>query len=131
HERLDDFVLLFAPDTFTGDTFYFDNFDSYAAGTGTARDPSPAVPSSFSLEPNYPNPFNPSTHITYTLPEAATVRLAVYDVLGKEIAVLVDTLEAPGVHTVVFDAGDLPSGLYVYRLDAGDFSASRVMTLLR
>ena len=75
--------------------------------------------------------FNPTTSIPYTLPQQTGVRLAVYDVLGREVAVLVDTTMPAGQHTVRFDAVGLPSGLYLYRLVAGNFVETRTMVLLR
>ncbi len=75
----------------------------------------------FTLQQNYPNPFNPSTSITYELAHAAEVNLAVYDLLGREIAILVNGREAPGRHSVQWNAGKLPSGVYYYRLQTGRF----------
>jgi hypothetical protein len=90
-----------------------------------------AAPSTFALEENYPNPFNPSTNIGYTLPEAASVRLSVFDVLGREVAVLVEGAQPAGRHAVTWSAGALPSGLYVYRLKAGAFVETRTMMLAK
>ncbi len=89
------------------------------------------LPEEVSLSANYPNPFNPGTTIHYALPAAATLRLAVYDVLGREVAVLADGVQAAGRHTVRFDAGHLPSGTYVVRLDTDEQSIVRTMTLSR
>ena len=89
------------------------------------------VPGRFLLEGNYPNPFNPETTIRYALPERARVRLMVYDVLGRKVAVLVDDDQLPGSYTARFDAASLPSGAYVYRLEAGSFSETRKMVLLK
>jgi hypothetical protein len=86
---------------------------------------------SFRLEQNFPNPFNPATSITYSLAHAADVRLTVHDILGREIALLVDRELPPGTHTTAFDASDLPSGVYLCRLAAGGFAASRRMLMLR
>ena len=80
---------------------------------------------------NYPNPFNPETTISYALPQGAEVRLAVYDLLGHEVAVLVDASQPAGQHTVRFDGGDLPSGSYVYRLQVGEEVVARTMTLVK
>jgi len=89
------------------------------------------VPGRFSLEGNYPNPFNPQTTIRYALPQAAEVELTVYDVLGREVAVLVSEQQAAGRYEQVFSAAGLPSGLYMYVLQAGDNRATGKMLLVR
>lgn len=89
------------------------------------------LPDRLALSPNYPNPFNPATRIQYQLPRAADVTLAVYDVLGRRVAVLVDGLQTAGTHYVTFDAAGLPSGTYLYELRAGDERQIRSMLLLR
>ena len=88
-------------------------------------------PVEFSLSQNYHNPFNPSTTIKYELAQAAMVRLGVYDLLGREVAVLVDRREDAGVHQTKFDASHLASGVYLYRLQAGGFLQSRKLIILR
>lgn len=85
----------------------------------------------FELEQNYPNPFNPSTQISYTLAERTNVTLKVYDVLGKEIATLINTSQDAGKHNVTFDASNLASGLYIYTINAGNFTSSKKMMLLK
>lgn len=90
-----------------------------------------AVPGAYALRQNYPNPFNPTTRISFDLPEPSEVRLTVYDMLGRRVAVLVDGVSEPGTHTVGFDATGHPSGLYFYRLDAGRFSDTRKMMILK
>ena len=89
------------------------------------------LPSEVTLGQNYPNPFNPETTIRYALPQAGKVRLAVYDLLGHEVAVLVDTVEPAGNHAVRFDAGDLPSGAYTYRLRTANGVVVRTMMLVK
>ncbi len=89
------------------------------------------LPSDFRLAQNYPNPFNPSTNIAYALPATRHVRLRVFDMLGREVTTLVDAVRGPGPHEVVFDAEGLPGGIYLYRLEAGDFSQTRTLTLLK
>ncbi|MBN8587599.1 MAG: T9SS type A sorting domain-containing protein [Rhodothermia bacterium] len=80
----------------------------------------------------YPNPFNPSTQLSFTLPHAATVRLSVFDLQGKEVAKLVNgTFKEAGSHQVQFDAGNLPSGVYFYRIVAGNFVATKRIQLLK
>ena len=89
------------------------------------------LPTEVALMGNYPNPFNPETTIGYVLPQASEVYLAVYDLLGHEAAVLVDRLQSAGRHTVRFDASNLPSGPYVYRLQTGDKIVARTMVLVK
>ena len=99
--------------------------------------PRAAVPQSFALEQNYPNPFNPVTIIKYTIGVAsgqgqvASVKLVVHDLLGREVATLVNERKAPGSYEVSFDASGLASGVYLCRMTAGDFVGTRKMILLR
>lgn len=89
-----------------------------------------AQATAFMLEGNHPNPFNPRTTIRYGLAEAGPVQLRVYDVLGREVAVLVDGWQAAGMHAVAFEAGVLSSGTYVYRLTAaGEVKTGRMLLL--
>jgi hypothetical protein len=81
--------------------------------------PTRQVPDSYLLDQNFPNPFNPSTIINYALPQAGYVKLIVYNILGEEITVLVDGNMSAGNHEVSFNAGNLTSGIYLYRLQAG------------
>lgn len=89
------------------------------------------VPQEFSLSQNYPNPFNPSTVINFDLPFDSKVELKLYDMSGRESAVLKNEFMSAGYHSVVFNSTGLPSGTYFYRLTAGDRSATRKMTLLK
>jgi hypothetical protein len=89
------------------------------------------VPDTYGMSQNYPNPFNPTTRIEVNLPESQHVTLRIYDMLGREVSTLIDGTMAPGRHVVSWDAGGLNSGTYVYRLDAGAFSTSKVMLLLK
>ena len=88
-------------------------------------------PDRFVLESNYPNPFNPATSIRYALPEAAHVRIEVFDLTGRNVATLVDQPQAAGNYTVRFEGTALPSGTYLYRMSAGDFISTRKMTLVK
>jgi len=88
-------------------------------------------PATYLLEQNYPNPFNPTTVIRYQLPVASSVRLVVYDMLGREVKVLVDEREESGSHQVDFDGSGLSSGMYFYKMDAGAFVQTRALLLLR
>ena len=88
-------------------------------------------PVSFSLSQNYPNPFNPVTIIKYQIPELGLITLKVYDVLGSEIATLVNEEQPIGNYTVEFDATELSSGIYFYRIQAGSFVETKKMMLLK
>lgn len=89
------------------------------------------LPAQIALDQNYPNPFNPETTIGYALPQASEVRLVVYDLLGHEMAVLVDGLKPAGRHTVRFAANHLPNGAYLYRLVAGEKTITRTMVVVK
>jgi hypothetical protein len=89
------------------------------------------VPAVYSLSQNYPNPFNPGTSIRYELPRASDVRLIVCDILGRQVSVLVKEKKDAGVHEVRFDGVNLASGVYFYRLQAGDFVQSKRLLLLK
>ena len=89
------------------------------------------LPEGFKLEQNYPNPFNPSTTIRYGLPSRSRVTLTVFNTLGQQVATLVQGEQEAGYHEVQFDGSGLASGVYVYRLQAGDFGQSLKLTLLR
>lgn len=91
----------------------------------------PAVPDVFALDANYPNPFRTATTIRYGLPEPASVRLDVYDALGRRVATLVNEEQQPAWHEVDFYADDLAPGVYIYRLRANDFVSQRQLTLIR
>jgi hypothetical protein len=92
---------------------------------------SPSVARNFELEQNYPNPFNPSTEISFTLAKSEKVKLAVYNLLGKEVAVLVNGTRNAGPQTVTFDAKNLSSGVYFYKLEAGSSVLAKKMMLLK
>lgn len=89
------------------------------------------VPVTFALDQNYPNPFNPSTTIKYSVPQVSEVSLKVYDVLGREVATLVDAQQAQGTYQVNFDASNLASGMYIYTIKAGSFVSSKKMLLMK
>ena len=91
----------------------------------------PDLPKVFALDQNYPNPFNPTTVIRYQLPIASHVELKIYDILGREVTTLVDEQKPAGYYTVQFNASGLASGVYFYRMKAGDFVQSRKATLVR
>ena len=90
-----------------------------------------SLPNGFALMQNFPNPFNASTVIEFQLPEASNVMLTVYDLLGREVDILIDNYMLPGVHTAIFDASSLPSGIYLYRLQTDNQSSIKKMILLK
>ena len=99
-------------------------------GTGN-NNASLTIPDNYSLSQNYPNPFNPSTKINYTIPKSGLVSLKVYDLLGKEVASLVNEVVNAGSHEVLFNASNLSSGTYFYRIKVGDFISTKKMSLLK
>jgi 6-phosphogluconolactonase (cycloisomerase 2 family) len=102
------------------------------AAVSTSRDPElEEMPSGYLLDQNYPNPFNPVTTIQFALPQTGKVRLAVFDILGREVAVLVDGVAQAGQHRVQFSATGLPSGSYVYRLDTEAGTIGRTLVLMK
>jgi len=89
------------------------------------------LPQECRLEQNYPNPFNASTVLSYQLPVASNVSLRVYDTAGRLVETLVDGWRSAGAHELTFDASGLPSGMYVYRILAGEWTESAKMILLK
>ncbi len=89
------------------------------------------IPNEFSLFQNYPNPFNPVTQISYALPEAGNVTLKVYDVLGREVVTLVDEFKEGGYYEATWDATNIPSGVYFYKLTVSSFTSVKKMILMR
>ena len=83
------------------------------------------------MSQNYPNPFNPATTISYQLPKNGQVTIKVYDMLGREVKTLVNENKPAGSYNVSFDAGSLSSGVYIYRIVAGDYTAAKKMTLVK
>ena len=123
--------------TCTGDTFFFD-------GTNTATNTvdcsncssdrktgNKETPKIYSLGRNYPNPFNPTTNISYVLPKSELVKLTVYDALGKVVSTLVNEFKEAGTYNVNFDASNLASGIYFYEIKAGNFSDIKKMLLIK
>jgi hypothetical protein len=80
---------------------------------------------------NFPNPFNPSTKITFILPEAGIVKLTIHNIIGEVISTLVNKRMEEGIHSVVFDASSLPSGIYIYQIEVNDFVSTKKMILIK
>jgi len=89
------------------------------------------IPASYKLNQNYPNPFNPTTNIQYSIPINGLVKIVVYDILGKEVATLVNEVKTAGVYIVDFDASSLSSGIYFYKITSGNFSNIKKMILIK
>ncbi len=104
---------------------------TWNADAVVAAEPAQDLPSGFELSQNYPNPFNPSTTIAYVLPTPAQVSLTVFDMQGREVAVVAGGWQAPGRHHLEFDAAGLAGGVYVYRLQAAPFAEARFFTVIR
>ena len=117
----------FDPDSTIADigAFYYDQ------SLNVRRIPDPTIPSQFSLSPAYPNPFNPSTKFTFTLPVAGEVSLSVYDISGRTVGKLINGRISAGLHEIAFDGTGLSSGIYFTRLQAGDFSQTQKIILLK
>jgi photosystem II stability/assembly factor-like uncharacterized protein len=103
----------------------------YFKSADAVAEPLFEVPRTFSLQQNYPNPFNPTTTISYDVPWESSITIKVFNLLGEEVQTLVQQRKEPGRHFVNFNSDNLPSGLYVYRLQAGHFIQSKKMLLLR
>jgi hypothetical protein len=97
----------------------------------TIIDKNKNLPEEFSLGKSYPNPFNSRTTIQYSLAEASDVTIEIYDILGRKIETLVPGIQPAGWHSVVWDAENLPSGVYLYRIKAGEYVESRSCLLLK
>jgi len=147
-----DYVLMQLTDPFTlsaGDTLYMatiflasDSLEGFAALIQEAVDrvfetfnalgqSATPLPKQYALYPNYPNPFNPTTTIQYDLPQEGPVKLVIYNLLGEEVARLVDRVQPAGRYTIPWNADQLASGVYLYRLEAGDYQRTRKLTILK
>jgi len=99
--------------------------------TPSSGDPISNMPSEYTLNQNYPNPFNPSTTIQFSLPENQFVTISVYNIIGEQVAELTSREYQAGTHTVSFEAGDIPTGMYLYRLETANFIETKKMVLLK
>ncbi|MCW8803918.1 MAG: T9SS type A sorting domain-containing protein, partial [Ignavibacteriaceae bacterium] len=97
----------------------------------TVEEVQEGVPSEFGLAQNYPNPFNPVTHIKYQVPSTSQVSIKIYDLIGREVAVIVDEVKEVGTYEIKFDARNLASGVYLYRMIAGNFTSVRKFNVLK
>ena len=110
--------------------FYLDDL-SYSGSATSVKEQTPGVPVEYKLYPNYPNPFNPSTRITFDNPKSGITRLDIYNSLGQKISTLYNGKLSAGEHTFNWNAVDYPSGIYIYRISSGNFNAVRKMILLK
>lgn len=124
-------VSLFDENSESEESFWSYETVTFSATPTTSVNDNEELATTFSLEQNYPNPFNPSTTIKYSVPQVSEVSLKVYDVLGKEVATLVDAQQAQGTYQVNFDASNLASGMYIYTIKAGSFVSSKKMLLMK
>ncbi|MBI1931308.1 MAG: T9SS type A sorting domain-containing protein [Ignavibacteriales bacterium] len=99
--------------------------------TGIGNSQGSLLPTEYKLEQNYPNPFNPTTTISYQIPVNKHITIKVYDVLGREIATLIDEYKPAGIYKLEFNASRLVSGVYFYKLRAGSFVETRKMIIMR
>ncbi len=114
-----------------GGMIYIDSLAVTKMEAVSNEEPVSEIPNKFALSQNYPNPFNPTTTINYDIPEAADVTLKVYDITGREVAQLVNSQKAPGSYTVEWNAENFATGVYLYRIQAGNFTAVRKLTLIK
>jgi hypothetical protein len=127
----------FAGEAGGGENFFSTGFLADPGVSGIVTAVSPGSPESLPASPeifqNYPNPFNPTTKIGYRVsgPGSSWVKLSVYDILGREVAVLINEHKSAGEYEVKWDAANFPSGVYMYRLTAGDYVESKRMILLK
>lgn len=116
---------------FVNDVMYEDTPELNKKSFAELQTAENAIPNNYSLDNNYPNPFNPTTTITFAIPQQEYVSLKVYDVLGKEVATLVNGIKSSGKYSVSFNGRDLASGIYFYTLKAGNFSQTNKMMLVK
>ena len=95
----------------------------------TGINPDNAEPEAFSISPNYPNPFNALTTIDYRLPKTLSVKIGIFDILGNRIDLISDGRQEAGEHRIIWNAADLSSGVYYYKIQAGDFAKTGKMLL--
>jgi hypothetical protein len=114
-----------------GSTFWIDDLSFGPTAPTDVKGSPNATPTSYALDQNYPNPFNPSTMIQFEIPEARFVTLKVYNLLGQEVATLINNQLGAGRYRAEFDGRNLPSGRYLYRLQAGTYTETKKMVLVK
>jgi hypothetical protein len=114
-----------------GSTFWIDDLSFGPSGTTDVKELGSSMPAAFALNQNYPNPFNPSTMIQFELPEAQFVTLKVYNLLGQEVTTLINNQLGAGRYRAEFDGRNLPSGTYLYRLQAGTYTETKKIVLVK
>lgn len=132
--RIDSFQLTYQPGASPSGVIYFDDLHllrNVTVNIGQETDITQIIPDKFHLEQNFPNPFNPITSISYSLPIKTEVRIVVYNTLGQTVKILISEEQPAGHYQVRFDARDLASGVYIYQIQAGDFIQSRKMILMK
>jgi hypothetical protein len=103
----------------------------YRRNTSSVSQTLSTLPAMFSLGQNYPNPFNPATTINYSLPKAGNVKLTVYNTVGSKVATIVNEYKPAGSYSVKFNGTNLASGIYLYRLESGNYSAAKKFILMK
>jgi hypothetical protein len=116
---------------YSGNLYQTANINMNPASVTDVKNPNPQTVTDYQLSQNYPNPFNPVTNIKFSLPERSNVRITVYNLLGIQVAELVNEVRSAGTHTINFDASDLSSGVYFYKIEAGKFIQTKKLTLLK
>ena len=114
-----------------GGAFGMDNVQKYIRLLPSAVDESPSSPYKYSLDQNYPNPFNPATKINYSLEKPGNVRISVFNILGQNVSTLVNGFQNAGKYTVDFNAKNLNSGIYFFKIESNNFVATRKMMLIK
>lgn len=127
-------MLLINQEDFDNDAAWTDTSMNHMVtitGSSAVDEQIPGIPNEYNLSQNYPNPFNPATSFTYSLKQSGDVKIGVYDISGKEVKSLVDGFRSAGNYVVNFNAGDMASGIYYYRITTNDFVQTNKMVLLK
>ncbi|HEX9975200.1 MAG TPA: phosphodiester glycosidase family protein [bacterium] len=112
-------------------SIYFDDFIAHFITTEIQNHGNSMIPETYHLEQNFPNPFNPTTQIAFGLPTSARVKLDIYNIRGEVVSTLLDEQMSPGKYSINFDASQLPSGIYLYRIDMGGFQETKKMSVVK